>query len=83
MGDGIESEGPSADSALTLDFGPATDPATGSDDTTKLSVVWPRSDQLRQYLKNKGAVSKDDRTILKAYLIAQLPTLPRPNVASM
>jgi hypothetical protein len=77
MADPPDSNGPSADSALTFDDDPADfDPSeSGSADSDRLAVAWPRSDALLRLLTNRQPPSDDERDFLKASLIMQLPTL--------
>ncbi len=72
----IESDGPSADSALTLTFEePIVDPFSSTDDSSKLSRVWARCDSLRELLRNQGDPNETERRELKANLIYQLNTI--------
>ncbi|APE14003.1 hypothetical protein [Mycolicibacterium pallens] len=77
MGDPSDSDGSSADSALTFDDNPADyDPAeSGSADSDCMAVVWPRSDALSKLLTERHSPTDDDRDALEASLIMQLPTL--------
>jgi hypothetical protein len=77
MADTPDSDGSSADSALTFDDDPADfDPSErGSADSDRLAVAWPRSDELLRLLTNRQPPTDDERFWLKASLIMQLPTL--------
>lgn len=72
----IESDGPSAESALTLTFDETiVDPFSSTDDSSKLSRVWARCDSLRELLRKQGDPNETERRELKAHLIYQLHTI--------
>jgi Subtilase family len=75
--DAGDSDGRSADSALIFEDDPEDrDPGlTGDPDDERLAIVWARSDALRALLKNRHDTDEDDRLVLKASLIRQLPML--------
>ena len=72
----LESDGRSADSALTWHFDePALDPEASNDKSRELSQVWISSDNLRRILRNKGIPTDDQRLQLKGALVYQLSTV--------
>jgi hypothetical protein len=75
--DDQDSDGRSADSALIFEDDPEDrDPAlSGNPDDERLATVWARSDALRALLHNRHDPDEDDRLVLKASLIRQLPML--------
>lgn len=72
----VESDGRSADSALTRDFDePALDPESNNDDAKRLSQVWISSDNLRRLLDKKGNPNGAERMALKGAIVYQLNTV--------
>jgi subtilisin family serine protease len=71
------SDGKSPDSALTFDDDPSDrdSGASGDPDDERLAVVWLRSDALQDLLKARRNPDGDERLMLKASLVRQLPML--------
>jgi subtilisin family serine protease len=71
------SDGKSADSALTFDDDPSDrdSGASGDPDDERLAVAWLRSDALLKLLRARRDPDGDERLMLKASLVRQLPTL--------